>query len=39
LPQHFKHGIIVTEVLQPEHFFWLEWAQLKKFVSANYESL
>jgi hypothetical protein len=39
LPQLFKHGIIVTEVLQPEHLFWLEWAQFKKFVSANYKRL
>jgi hypothetical protein len=37
LPQRFKHSIIVAEVLQLEHFFWLKWAQFKKFVSANYE--
>jgi hypothetical protein len=39
LPQLFKHSIIVAEVLQPEHLFWLEWAQFKKFVSANYKRL
>jgi hypothetical protein len=39
LLQLFKHCIIIAEVLQPEHLLWLKWAQLKKFVSANYKRL